>query len=314
MKLVLFQDSQAPASDVRPGLLRDDRVVDISETARRSESRSPQELMQTLIDHFDSLRPELERLAASRDGVPLSRARLGPPLPRPSKILCCIGNYWEHTERDRRPLNMFLKSPEAVIGPGDTVVLPDFPASVFHHEAELAIVIKGPARSLTEADFQRAVFGYTGFIDVSARDEGRRTWRAGSFLGKSFDTFAPLGPCIVTADEIPDPQKLRVRFWVNDELFHNYTTDDMEHRIPELVAFASAVMTLNTGDLIACGTNHEGLGPLQDGDVGVIELDRIGRMEIRVADPLKRRWERGVYLGPESTARRPGAPANKGKA
>lgn len=302
MKLVLFQDSQAPASGVRPGLLRDDRVVDISETARRSESRSPQELMQTLIDHFDSLRPELERLAASRDGVPLSRARLGPPLPRPGKILCCIGNYWEHTERDRRPLNMFLKSPEAVIGPGDTVVLPDFPASVFHHEAELAIVIKGPARSLTEADFQRAVFGYTGFIDVSARDEGRRTWRAGSFLGKSFDTFAPLGPCIVTADEIPDPQKLRVRFWVNDELFHNYTTDDMEHRIPELVAFASAVMTLNTGDLIACGTNHEGLGPLQDGDVGVIELDRIGRMEIRVADPLKRRWERGVYLGSESTA------------
>lgn len=302
MKLVLFQDSQDPASDVRPGLLRDDRVVDISETARRSESRSPQELMQTLIDHFDSLRPELERLAASRDGVPLSRARLGPPLPRPSKILCCIGNYWEHTERDRRPLNMFLKSPEAVIGPGDTVVLPDFPASVFHHEAELAIVIKGPARSLTEADFQRAVFGYTGFIDVSARDEGRRTWRAGSFLGKSFDTFAPLGPCIVTADEIPDPQKLRVRFWVNDELFHNYTTDDMEHRIPELVAFASAVMTLNTGDLIACGTNHEGLGPLQDGDVGVIELDRIGRMEIRVADPLKRRWERGVYMGAESTA------------
>lgn len=302
MKLVLFQDSQAPASDVRPGLLRDDRVVDISETARRSESRSPQELMQTLIDHFDSLRPELERLAASRDGVPLSRARLGPPLPRPGKILCCIGNYWEHMQRDRRPLNMFLKSPEAVIGPGDTVVLPDFPASVFHHEAELAIVIKGPARSLTEADFQRAVFGYTGFIDVSARDEGRRTWRAGSFLGKSFDTFAPLGPCIVTADEIPDPQKLRVRFWVNDELFHNYTTDDMEHRIPELVAFASAVMTLNTGDLIACGTNHEGLGPLQDGDVGVIELDRIGRMEIRVADPLKRRWERGVYLGSESTA------------
>lgn len=302
MKLVLFQDSQAPASDVRPGLLRDDRVVDISETARRWESRSPQELMQTLIDHFDSLRPELERLAASRDGVPLSRARLGPPLPRPSKILCCIGNYWEHMQRDRRPLNMFLKSPEAVIGPGDTVVLPDFPASVFHHEAELAIVIKGPARSLTEADFQRAVFGYTGFIDVSARDEGRRTWRAGSFLGKSFDTFAPLGPCIVTADEIPDPQKLRVRFWVNDELFHNYTTDDMEHRIPELVAFASAVMTLNTGDLIACGTNHEGLGPLQDGDVGVIELDRIGRMEIRVADPLKRRWERGVYMGAESTA------------
>jgi 2-keto-4-pentenoate hydratase/2-oxohepta-3-ene-1,7-dioic acid hydratase in catechol pathway len=261
--------------------------------------------MQSLIDHFDTLRPELERLTASRNGVSLSGVRLRPPLPRPSKILCCIGNYWEHTQRDPRPLNMFLKSPEAVVGPGDTVVLPDFPASVFHHEAELAIVIKGPAKSLKEADCHQAVFGYTCFIDVSAREEGRRTWRAGSFLGKSFDTFAPLGPCIVTADEIPDPHKLRVRFWVNGELHHSYTTDDMEHRISEVVAFASAVMTLNTGDLIACGTNHEGLGPLQDGDLGVIEIEGIGRMEVRVVDPLRRRWERGIYLGPDATAPAP---------
>lgn len=303
MKLVLFEDSlKAPEDNVRPGVLSKDRVVDISEAIQRFPHRSSQELMQSLIDHFDSLRPELEHLVSSRNGTPLSTVRLRAPLPRPSKILCCLANYWEHMQREPRPLNMFLKSPEAVIGPGETVVLPDFPASVFHHEAELALVIKGPAKNIKEADFQQAVFGYTCFIDVSAREEGRRTWRAGSFLGKSFDTFAPLGPCLVTADEIAEPNNLQVRFWVNDELRHDYTTDDMEHRVPAVVAFASAVMTLNTGDIIACGTNHEGLGPLQDGDVGVIEIERIGRMEIRVVDPLKRQWERGIYLGPESTA------------
>ena len=108
---------------------------------------------------------------------------------------------------------MFLKNPDAVIGPGDTIVLPEFTEPyVFHHEAELGIVIKGPAKNVRPEDWPKAVFGFTGIIDVSARGEGRRTWRAGSWMGKSFDTFAPIGPCITTADEIPDPNKLRVRF------------------------------------------------------------------------------------------------------
>ena len=108
-------------------------------------------------------------------------------------------------------------------------------------------------------------------IDVSAREQGRRTWPATpltSWLGKSFDTFAPIGPCIATADEIADPNDLLVRFWNDGQLRHNYNTDDMEHRVPELVEFATTVMTMNSGDLISCGTNHEGLGALQDGETG----------------------------------------------
>ena len=100
-------------------------------------------------------------------------------------------------------------------------------------------------------------------IDVSAREQGRRTWPATpltSWLGKSFDTFAPIGPCIATADEVKDPNDLVVRFWNDGQLRHNYNTDDMEHRVPELVEWATTVMTMNSGDLIACGTNHEGLG------------------------------------------------------
>jgi 2-keto-4-pentenoate hydratase/2-oxohepta-3-ene-1,7-dioic acid hydratase in catechol pathway len=223
-------------------------------------------------------------------------------LPRPGKILCCIGNYWEHAQREPRPLNMFMKNPEAVIGPDDTITLPKLTEPwIFMHEAELALVIKGPAKEVKREDWRSAVFGYTGLIDVSARGEGRRTWKAGSWLGKSFDTFAPIGPCITTADEIPDPNNVVVRFWNDAQLRHNYNTDDMEHRVPELVEFASSIMNLNSGDLIACGTNHEGLGALQDGERVEIEVQHVGRMALNVVDPLKRSWEKGVYMGVDST-------------
>jgi len=298
MKLVMFE--AGGAHEPTPGLLADRGVISLAGVVERGYT--PQLTMQNLIDGFDRLRPVLERLAAEGEALPLDRVRLRPPLPRPGKILCCIANYWEHAQREPRPLNMFLKNPEAVVGPGDTIVLPEFTEPwIFMHEAELALVIKGPAKKVSQADWRRAVFGYTGLIDVSARGEGRRTWKAGSWLGKSFDTFAPIGPCITTADEIAEPNDMIVRFWNDGQLRHNYNTDDMEHRVPELIEFASTVMTLNSGDLIACGTNHEGLGALQDGETVEIEIQQIGRMALKVVDPLKRKWERGIYMGADST-------------
>jgi 2-keto-4-pentenoate hydratase/2-oxohepta-3-ene-1,7-dioic acid hydratase in catechol pathway len=298
MKLVLIQPSEG--GEPSPGLLTRRGVVNLDGTVERRQT--PQLTMQGVIDEFDRLRPALERLAAQGEALPLAAVRLRAPLPRPGKILCCIANYWEHAQREARPLNMFLKNPEAVVGPGDTIRLPEFTEPwIFMHEAELALVIKGPAKKVSQVDWKSAVFGYTCLIDVSARGEGRRTWKAGSWLGKSFDTFAPIGPCIATADEIPEPNDLLVRFWNDGQLRHNYNTDDMEHRVPELVEFASTIMTLNTGDLIACGTNHEGLGALQDGETVEIEIERIGRMSLNVVDPLKRSWERGIYMGVDST-------------
>src|SRR6267142_4672231 len=301
MRLVLFEGPGA-GRGVRPGVLTEAGVVDVSSATAALVAYSPQHLMEQIIDNFAALRPAFERQAASALPVPLDVVRLRPPLPRPGKILACIGNYWEHAQREPRPLNMFLKNPDAVIGPGDTIVLPEFTEPyVFHHEAELGIVIKGPAKNVRPEDWRKAVFGFTGIIDVSARGEGRRTWRAGSWMGKSFDTFAPIGPCIATADEIPEPNDLVVRFWVDGQLRHNYNTDDMEHLVPELVEFATTIMTLNSGDLIACGTNHEGLGPLQDGEVVDFEIHGIGRMRLDVRDPLKRTWETGIYMGADST-------------
>jgi len=298
MKLVLFQASARV--EQLPGLLTDRGVVDISGVVEKGHT--PQLTMEGLIDSFSRLRPALDLRASEAEALPLDSLRLRAPLPRPGKILCCIANYWEHAQREARPLNMFLKNPEAVVGPGDTIVLPEFTEPwIFMHEAELALVVRGPAKKVSQANWREAVFGYTCLIDVSARGEGRRTWKAGSWLGKSFDTFAPIGPCIVTADEIPEPNDLVVRFWNDGQLRHNYNTDDMEHRVPELVEFASAIMTLNSGDLIACGTNHEGLGALQDGETVEIEIERIGRMSLGVVDPLKRSWERGIYMGADST-------------
>jgi 2-keto-4-pentenoate hydratase/2-oxohepta-3-ene-1,7-dioic acid hydratase in catechol pathway len=299
LKLVLFE----AARDIRPGAITERGIVDISAAVRRGHT--PQLTMQGIIDDFDRLQPGLERLAREADALPPEKVRLRAPLPRPGKILACIANYWEHAQREARPLNMFMKNPDAVVGPGDTIELPDYTVPwMFMHEAELALVIKGPAKAVKAKDWRSAVFGYTCMIDVSAREQGRRTWPATpltSWLGKSFDTFAPLGPCIATADEIADPNDLIVRFWNDGQLRHNYNTDDMEHRVPELIEFATTVMTMNSGDVIACGTNHEGLGALQDGETVEIEIERIGRMRLSVHDPLKRTWERGIYMGADST-------------
>jgi len=297
VRLVLFDQ---PGQPVQPGLLTERGVVSIADVG--PPGHTPQATMQALIDGFDDLRSALERKAREGEARPLAAVRLRAPLPRPGKILACIANYWEHGALEARPLNMFLKNADAVIGPGDIIVLPEHTEPwIFMHEAELALVIKGPAKSVKRDDWKRAVFGYTGMIDVSARGEGRRTWKTGSWLGKSFDTFAPIGPCIATLDEIADPNDVHVRFWVDGQLRHNYNTDDMEHPVPELVEFATAIMTLYTGDLIACGTNHEGLGPLQDGEVVDFEIQHIGRMRLSVRDPLKRTWEKGIYMGADST-------------
>ncbi len=303
MKLVLFAPAGSPAGAVPvPGVLLDgdSAVADISPVV--STGYTPQLTMQGIIDGYDGLKPKIEALLAAAPRLPLAQVKLHAPLPRPGKLINCIANYWEHAQREARPLNMFLKNPEAVIGPGDTVELPRFTEPwAFMHEAELGVVIKGPAKNVARADWRSAVFGYTCMVDVTARGEGRKTWKAGSWMGKSFDTFAPMGPCIVTADEVPNPNDLHVQMWNDGQLRHNYNTDDMEHPVPEIVELASTIMTLNSGDVISCGTNHEGLGFVQDGETLDMQIHGIGRLQVKIRDPLKRSWERGVYMGADST-------------
>ena len=279
-----------------PAVIADSRVVDISSAVSRLNQGSPQLLMADVITHFRELRPELERLAA-RGGRPLADVRLRPPLPRPSKILCCMGGYMEGVSNGvRKGIDMFLKAPSAVIGPGDTIVLPDAKCPIFHHEAELGLVIGKPTKDASGAAATGAVFGYVNFMDISGRGFPLEPSIVPiqSWIGKSFDTFAPLGPWITTADEVGDVSRVQIRLWVNGEIRHDYSTADAEYRIDRLVAFAASVMTLEPGDVIACGTNHQGIGAIQDGDRVEMEIERLGRLTVAVRDPLKRTWPRGI--------------------
>ena len=271
----------------------DDTVVDITDLLQRFEPLGHEDLLPDLITHFGELKPELERRAAG-NGTPLKDVRLHSPLTRPSKIVCLVGNYREGTDRPIQILDLFLKSPEGISGDGDTVVLPPHQANIFHHEAELAVVIGREVKDLSEADALDAVFGYVAYNDVSARGLGRTS--INSFLGKSFDTFAAFGPWIVTKDEIEDPQALSVTVDVNGERRQDYSTSDMERPVRELLTYISSVMTLHPGDVICCGTNHQGLGAMQDGDAVVTTVSGIGSFTVHVRDDHEREWQRGIDL------------------
>jgi 2,4-diketo-3-deoxy-L-fuconate hydrolase len=219
--------------------------------------------------------------------------RVRPPLLRPGKILCAGTNYLSHmTENPKatRPEEPFIfaKLPSGVIGPHDPIVKPALTEQL-DYEVELAVVIGRPMRHVPAERALEYVAGYTILNDVSARDVQFRNNQV--TLGKNFDTFAPMGPCLTTADAIPDPSRLRLRTWVNGELRQDETAAGMIFGIPELLARLSAVMTLEPGDVVSTGT-PAGVGVfrqppvfLQPGDVVTMEIDGIGRLENRVAGP-----------------------------
>lgn len=280
-------------NEFRPCIVKADGVVDITSEVSALQGGRPQVLLENIIINFQLLRPRLEALEASGQVIPFSEIRLRAPVPRPGKVICGQGNYMESVKIEPfRPLKTFFKSPDAVIGPGDTIILPAYRPVIFNHEAELVAVIGREAKNVQIADALNYVFGYTTGCDVSARapEAGEAELPGDGLYGKSFDTFLPLGPAITTADEIKDPNNLNVKYWVNGKLRQEYNTSDMEHSIAFMIATVSHVMTLKPGDLIMAGTNHGGLGPLQDGDVGEIEIEKLGRQSNSVSDPYRRTW------------------------
>jgi 2-keto-4-pentenoate hydratase/2-oxohepta-3-ene-1,7-dioic acid hydratase in catechol pathway len=230
--------------------------------------------------------------------LPVSAITLRAPLPRPRRNLFCVGrNYRAHAEelaasvfrdavadKDSWPI-VFSKVPETVIGPFDTVRLPGKAVSEqIDYECELAVVIGLGGRDIAQSRAMEHVFGYTVVNDVSARDVQVRhgQWH----LGKSFDTFCPMGPWIATADEL-DGRATRVRGWINGELRQDGKTQDMIFDIPTLIETCSRGITLVPGDVIATGTPSGvgmGFSPpkwLRHGDVVRVEIDGIGAIENR---------------------------------
>jgi len=289
MKLLYFDDFKL-------GVLKgDNTVVDVSAAVQDIPHVGPGDLMNSLIERFASYRAKIEAAAASGSGVPLGSVRIRPPLPAPRTIDCMAVNYMEDGTRSApAPINAFHKSPSAIVGPGDTMVLPDVPASIFEGEAEMAVIIGKRASHVSAADAMNYVFGYTNFIDGSAR--GLAPPGNVFFQMKSRDSFAPIGPYIVTADEIRDPQKLQIRLWNNGVLMQNFNTNDMAHKIPRCIEWVTSIHTLEPGDVLATGTNHRGLNPFMDGDLIELETKGLGRLRISVRDDLKREWKRETRL------------------
>ncbi len=210
---------------------------------------------------------------------------------RRTSIVCMAVNYMEFgTLKEKPPRAAFFKSSHSVIGDGDVMHLPDVPASIFEGEAEMALVIGRRASKVPVEHALDYVFGYMNFVDGSAR--GLAAGMGLPYFMKCQDDFAPLGPYIVTADEIADPQNLRVRQWNNGTLTHDYPTSDMAHNIAESIAFVTANTTLDVGDVLSLGVNHQGLHPLQHGDVVEQEIEGLGRLTFQVSDALERTWAR----------------------
>jgi len=294
MKILYFDD-------FRLGVLRGEEVVDVSAEVQDIPHTGPHDLINGLIARFDDYRERLEQAAADGAGIPLADVRIRPPLPRPGNIDCMAVNYMENgTLKEPAQINAFTKAGSTVIGDGDAMVLPDIPATIFEGEAELGLVIGKRAHNVPASEAMDYIIGYFNFIDGSARD--LPTPFNVFFEAKNRDTFAPLGPWIVTADEIDEPQSLDVKLWVNGNLMQDFNTDDMAHKIPRIIEYLSSIHALEVGDVIATGTNHRGLNPFQDGDKVELEVEHCGRLTINVQDELKRTWARVTRFEHTSTA------------
>jgi 2-keto-4-pentenoate hydratase/2-oxohepta-3-ene-1,7-dioic acid hydratase in catechol pathway len=272
MKFVRYNGGQI-------GVLRDGFVHDVTLAIGCDAGAWPPVSMVQLIKNFDALLPKV-RAALTGTGVPLSDVHLEAPIVWPNKLLAYPVNYAAHGEERNVTLRadtngFFLKANSSLSGPVDPIILPDLPGREIHHECELAIIIGKTGRQIDASEALAYVFGYACLIDVTLRGKEDRVMR------KSYDTFTPIGPAIVTSDEVGDPSALDLKLWVNSELRQHANTRDLIVDVPGMVSMASSVATLYPGDVIASGT-PAGVGPIQCGDRITIEIERVGRMSVAV--------------------------------
>jgi len=263
----------------RIGLVQGDTLHDATAAIGLDPAAWPPVGMIRLIRDFATLKPKLEQ-AARGAGIPVANVRLLAPIVWPHNLFAYPVNYIAHqtemASTHRADLNgYFLKATSSISGPQDAIVLPDLPSREIHHECELALIIGKGGRHIPVDAARDHIFGYSCLMDITVRGKEERVMR------KSYDTFTPIGPVLVTADEVGDPSDLDMKLWVNDTLRQHASTRDLIVDIPNMVALASSVSTLEPGDVIATGT-PEGVGPIRGGDTVTIEIARVGRMTVPV--------------------------------
>jgi len=276
MRLVTFAGA---GSTARPGLLHEDSVIDLTSVGNYRDT------LAVIANGLAAATDIADVAETSGQRLPLSNVKLLAPIARPPRIFCIGLNYRDHAAESKMELprvpTVFFKLVSAIVGPDAAIELPRLTQQA-DYEAELAVVIGPGGKNIAAADWSKHVFGYTILNDVSARDVQLSTsqWS----LGKSFDTFAPLGPAIVSAPEIADPHRLDIRLAVNGEVLQSSNTRQLIFPIPELIAYISSIAPLETGDIISTGTPAGvGLGRnpqrwLRPGDEIVIEITSLGRL------------------------------------
>ena len=288
MKLVSYRTPSAfagePGRDARLGIVEGDVIVP-SASLGKGVPGTMAELLADWPSGLATLQAAL-RAADQPQTIDLASVELLAPVPRPGKIVAAGVNYTSHgAEQSKTPLDhpvLFAKLPTSVVGPGAEVRWSPALTAAVDFEAELAVVIGQTCRRVGIAEALQYVAGYTCLNDVSARD---LQYSDKQFVrGKSLDTFCPMGPWLVTADEIPDPQALRIRCLVNGEVMQDASTAEMVFSVAELISFCSQAFTLEPSDVIATGT-PAGVGwfrepkrMLRDGDEVTVEIERIGRL------------------------------------
>ena len=279
MRLVTFEHH----GQIRLGAQIGESILNLN----KANPALPADIFLLLSAGASALEQAREALAEAKPDafIPLSEATLLAPVPRPGKILCIGHNYKGHigigkTELPEYP-NFFCKTANTITGHQQPILVPRVTSQV-DYEAELAIIIGKRGHDIPEAGAMDYIAGYSIFNDVSARDYQKRTsqW----FLGKSFDSFGPLGPALVTKDEIPDPHCLELELTVNGVPKQRTNTSDLIFSVPFLVSYLSQVMTLEPGDIIATGTPAklpEAANPqrfLEPGDVVSITIEKLGTL------------------------------------
>jgi 2-keto-4-pentenoate hydratase/2-oxohepta-3-ene-1,7-dioic acid hydratase in catechol pathway len=300
MKLLSYFSSSGP----RAGLLLQDQVFDLARVAPEWGFELPSEMRQLLqLERMDLVRGVADKLAnAHRPGMPLAEVRLAAPVPRPDKILALAGNYREHIrEGGGRAVNRENSTPRVFIKPASTVSYHDGLVRVprrsnaVDYEVELGVVIGRRCRYLSAMHALDAVVGYTVINDISARKlviHESRTPRDGDewfdwLNGKWFDTFCPMGPYLASAEEVGDPQSLKMRLSVNGSVRQDADTSQMIYSVAELLEWITEFVTLEPGDVIATGTpagvGHTTQTYLQPGDIVEAEIEKIGCLRSTIA-------------------------------
>lgn len=267
----------ATFGDGRIGIVQRGDIADI--TGVLGAASSGLSAMRQLILRWDELRPALADLSRY-PRRPLAGVTLRAPVTDPSKVAAAPVNYHNHMAEMSQlahigALGVFLKAPSSVLGPGGTVQLP-YDDRRFDHEGELAFVISRTARDVPAGQALDYIFGYTALMDITMRGGEDRSTR------KSFDTFTPLGPWLVTPDEFGDPRDAELRLSVNGSVRQHGNTAELIWAVPDLLAYVSSVMTLVPGDVVSTGT-PAGVGPIAAGDLVELEISRIGQLAVSVA-------------------------------